>query len=413
MSALNSDTLAFIRAHRNDDVHTLALKAEKFPNVDRQAAVEQIAGWQTAREKVPTWAEQEGIRYPAHLAMEQCSSERTARHKAEIIRGRRRALPPEGRAPKEHEGTLTDLTGGFGIDCAFLSDCFERVVYVERQGALCDRAAHNFALLGLKHIAVRHEDDIGHLQRMAPVDWIFVDPARRDGHGGKVVAISDCEPDVTALEDLLLKKASHILIKLSPMLDLSLAIDGLRHVQEAHVVSANNECKELLLVLGRDASPAEDIPIHCTNLTDTQASSSLTFTRRQEKEAPCRFATAPQAFLYEPNASILKAGAFRFLSHIYKVEKLHPNSHLYTSDEFIPHFPGRKFGTLKTYGFSKKEIKELSAAEKRANLTVRNFPSSIAELRKRLKLAEGGNTHLFATTLADDRKVLIQCRPMG
>ena len=226
---------------------------------------------------------------------------------------------------------------------------------------------------------------------MEPVDCIFIDPARRDGHGGKTVAIGDCEPDIAALEELLLRKARHVLVKLSPMLDLTLALNDLKHVREAHIVSVGNECKELLLLLGQgEGVPADDIPIHCVNFTGVPAPQALVFTRRQEKERACPYTPQLKSYLYEPNASVLKAGAFRSLSSLYKVEKLHPNSHLYTSDHFLPDFPGRKFRITSSCGFGKKEVKEMLAAEKKANLTVRNFPATVAELRKRLKLAEGG-----------------------
>lgn len=401
--ALNEDTLRFIRMHRPDDVRSLALQARRYPAVDMPAAITQIAGWQVAREKVPTWAANERILYPVHLSLEQCSSEATARYKAEVIA-----------ESGSHHNTLTDLTGGFGIDCAFLSACFRRATYVERQEPLCRIASHNFPALSLNHISVCHEDSLHHLQQMSPVDWIFIDPARRDGHGGKTVAIGDCEPDVSALEELLLEKAQHVLVKLSPMLDLTLALHDLKHVQEARIVSVGNECKELLLVLGHGESlSAEDIPIHCINLTNAPERQSLTFTRRQEKASACPCTPALKSYLYEPNASILKAGAFRSTSHIYKVEKLHPNSHLYTSDRYIADFPGRKFRITGSCSLNKKEVKALLGTEQKANLTVRNFPASVAELRKRLKLAEGGDIYLFATTLADERKLLVRCQTVS
>lgn len=396
---LTEDTLRFIREHSDDDVRTLALRARNYPSVDVPAAITQIAGRRSAREKVPSWAQTDGILYPAHLSLEQCSSEATARYKADII----------ARHSAPHH-TLTDLTGGFGIDCAFLSACFRQATYVERQEALCEIARHNFPLLGLSHITVRHDDAVRYLQSMSPVDWIFIDPARRDGHGGKTVAISDCEPDVSALEDLLLEKAHRVLIKLSPMLDLTLALNDLKHVREVHILSLGNECKELLLVAGRgEPLPPDEIPVHCINLAPAAAPQSLIFTRAEEKAAACPCTATLKSYLYEPNASILKAGAFRSTAHIYKVEKLHPNSHLYTSDTYLPHFPGRKFVIAGSCSFNKKKVKEMLGAEKKANLTVRNFPSTVAELRKRLKLAEGGDTYLFATILADERKVLIRC----
>lgn len=398
---LTEETLRFISEHRKDDVRSLALQARKYPSVDVPAAIIQIAGRRTAEEKIPTWAKREGILYPAHLSMEQCSSEATARYKAGIVTA----------AGDGNRTTFTDLTGGFGIDCAFLSACFEHATYVERQEMLCKIAAHNFPLLGLEHITVCHEDSIRHLQTMEHADWIFIDPARRNGHGGKTTAIRDCEPDVSALEELLLEKASHVLVKLSPMLDLTLALHDLKHVQAAHIVSINNECKELLLVLGHETEvPSEDIPVRCTNLTPSQETQCLLFTRKQEKEHPCPYTSTLKTYLYEPNASILKAGAFRSVAHIYNVEKLHPNSHLYTSDTYIADFPGRKFRITGSGSLNKKELKELTGAEKKANLTVRNFPTGVTELRKRLKLAEGGDTYLFATTLADEKKILIACK---
>lgn len=399
MKKAPEDTFRFICEHSSDDIRALALQTHRYPSVDMSVAITQIAGRQAAKEKVPAWARTEGILYPARLSLEQCSSEMTARHKAEVI-------SRSGSSCR----TFTDLTGGFGIDCAFVSSRFRQATYVERQETLCEIAAHNFSLLNLNHISICHEDSVRHLQEMQPVDWMFIDPSRRNDHGRKTVAISDCEPDVSALEDLLLEKASHVLVKLSPMLDLTLAWEHLKHVQEVHVVSVNNECKELLLVLGQSESLLpEDIPICCINLADASSIGPLTFTRRQEKDSACRFSPALKSYLYEPNASILKAGAFRILSSLYEVEKLHPNSHLYTSDRLIPDFPGRKFRITGCCSSHKKEVKEMLGTEKKANLTVRNFPAGVAELRQRLKLSEGGGTYLFATTLADGKKVLIRC----
>ncbi|MDC1840033.1 THUMP-like domain-containing protein [Bacteroides uniformis] len=407
---LSPDTLRFIREHRRDDVRSLALQARRYPSVDMPAAITQISGRQIAKEKIPAWAGNENILYPAHLSLEQCSSQVTAQYKAEIIGN----LPRTRQEHPAKAGTFTDLTGGFGIDCAFLSSRFGHATYVERQEALCRIAAHNFPALGLNHISVCHADSVRHLQEMEPVDCIFIDPARRDGHGGKTVAIGDCEPDVSALEELLLRKARHVLVKLSPMLDLTLALNDLKHVREAHIVSVGNECKELLLLLGQgETLPTDDIPIHCVNFTSAPAPQALVFTRGQEKECACPYTPLLKPYLYEPNASVLKAGAFRSLSSLYKIEKLHPNSHLYTSDSLLPDFPGRKFRITSSCGFGKKEVKEMLAAEKKANLTVRNFPATVAELRKRLKLAEGGDTYLFATTLADGKKVLIRCQATG
>ena len=392
---LSPETLRFIEENARADVRSLALQAKKYPQVDMAMAVVQIAGRQIAEAKVPSWHQVEGLLYPKHLSMEQCSSEATAIYKASLVEGE----------------TFADLTGGFGIDCSFLSRKFKQADYVERQSELCELAKHNFPLLGLS-IGVHNEDGVEYLKQMQPVDCLFLDPARRDGHGGKTVAISDCEPDVSALEDLLVEKAQTVMIKLSPMLDLSLALKALRFVKEVHIVSVNNECKELLLILQKSKS-ASEIVIHCEQITGTGEHQHYTFTQEQERTSDCPLATEVGAYLYEPNASILKAGAYRSLTQTYGVKKLHASSHLYTSSCFIEDFPGRRFKVEAVSGFGKKELKDFLQGVEKANLTIRNFPSSVAELRKRLKLKEGGEDYLFATTLVDESKVLIKCKKHG
>ena len=392
---LSAETIAFIEEHARADVRSLALQAKKYPEVDMAMAVVQIAGRQIAEAKIPSWYQVEDLLYPKHLSMEQCSSEATALYKMGLVEGE----------------TFADLTGGFGIDCSFLSRKFKQADYVERQAELCELAGHNFPLLGL-NIGVHNEDGVDYLKRMQPVDCLYLDPARRDGHGGKTVAISDCEPDVSALEELLVEKARTVMVKLSPMLDLSLALKSLKHVQEVHIVSVNNECKELLLLLRKDAVSSE-IQIHCEQIINSCEHQHYAFTLSEEHTSECPLAEAVGAYLYEPNASILKAGAYRSLTQAYPVEKLHASSHLYTSAHFIEDFPGRRFKVEAVSGFGKKELKEFMQGMEKANLTIRNFPSTVAELRKRLKLKEGGEDYLFATTLADESKVLIKCRKMS
>ena len=389
---LSPETLRFIEENVRADVRSLALQAKKYPQVDMAMAVAQIAGRQIAEAKVPSWYRTEGLLYPKHLSMEQCSSEATAIYKAGLVEG----------------DTFADLTGGFGIDCSFLSRKFKQADYVERQSELCELAEHNFPLLGLK-IGVHNEDGVEYLKQMHPVDVLFLDPARRDGHGGKTVAISDCEPDVSALEDLLVEKAKKVMVKLSPMLDLSLALKALKYVREVHIVSVNNECKELLLILEKSTDSSE-IVIHCEQITSTGEHQHYAFTQEQERTSDCPLAAEVGAYLYEPNASILKAGAYRSLTQAYSVKKLHASSHLYTSPYYIEDFPGRRFEVEAVSGFGKKELKTLLQGLEKANLTIRNFPSSVAELRKRLKLKEGGECYLFATTLPDESKALIKCR---
>ena len=389
---ISSETLHFIEENARADVRSLALQAKKYPLVDMAMAVVQIAGRQIAEAKVPSWYRTEGLLYPKHLSMEQCSSEATAIYKAGLVEG----------------DSFADLTGGFGIDCSFLSRKFKQADYVERQAELCELAKHNFPLLGLS-IGVHNEDGVEYLKQMQPVDCLFLDPARRDGHGGKTVAIADCEPDVSALEDLLVEKAKKVMVKLSPMLDLSLALKHLKYVREVHIVSVNNECKELLLILQKE-SASSDITIHCEHIVNASEHQSFSFTQEQERTSDCPLATEVGAYLYEPNASILKAGAYRSLTQTYACKKLHASSHLYASEQFIEDFPGRRFKVEAVSGFGKKELKEFLQGMEKANLTIRNFPSSVADLRKRLKLKEGGEDYLFATTLADESKVMIKCR---
>lgn len=392
---LDDTTLRFIEEHRHDDVRRLALQTGRFPDVDVPQALVQIAGRQAAEVKVPSLAAVTGVLYPPHLSMEQCSSEATARYKASLVEG----------------DSLTDLTGGFGIDCCFLSRHFRHVTYVERQASLCQLARHNFPLWGVPHVQVECAEAADWLQTMDATDWIFLDPARRDQAGGKTVAISDCEPNLLDLEEQLLQKAPHLLVKLSPMLDGGQACAELRHVRELHIISVGGECKELLLILERGALlDPTDVEIHAVNLLPDGRTHSLCFTRRSEQDAPCQYAAMPEAYLYEPHASLLKGGAFRTLSHRYQVKKLHPNSHLYTSDTFCPDFPGRTFQVEAFAGFGKRDLKALLSGLRQANLTIRNFPSSVADLRRRLHLADGGDTYLFATTLSGEHKVLLRCR---
>ena len=389
---ISSETLRFIEENAQADVRTLALQAKKYPQVDMAMAVVQIAGRQIAEAKVPSWHQIEGLLYPKHLSMEQCSSELTARYKARLVEGE----------------TFADLTGGFGIDCSFLSQQFKQADYVERQSELCELAKHNFPLLDL-NIGVHNEDGVEYLNRMQSVDCLYLDPARRDDHGGKTVAISDCEPDVSAWEDLLVEKAKVVMVKLSPMLDLSLALKTLKHVREVHIVSVNNECKELLLILQKSTGSSE-ILIHCEHILGANKHQSFTFTQEQERASECPLSTEVGSYLYEPNASILKAGAYRSITQSYPVKKLHTSSHLYVSSHYIEDFPGRSFQVEAVSGFSKKDLKTFLQGLEKANLTIRNFPSSVADLRKRLKLKEGGEIYLFATTLADESKVLIKCK---
>ena len=384
---IDEATLAFIKEHRNDDVRSLALQATRYPQVDMRVAATQIEGRRLASTKLPAWAAVEGIVYPVRLSMEQCSSEATANYKASLVNGER----------------LADLTGGFGIDCSYMAEQFNEVTYIERNAELCRIAKHNFALLS-KPIRVVNADSEEALAELPHQDWIFVDPARRDRGGNKVVSLSDCEPDVCRLEELLMKKAARVMIKCSPMLDISQAIRELHSVSEVHVVAVNNECKELLLILGGEST--KEIPIHAINLQGGHTQ-QFAYTAEQEAEASCTYAAVIGTYLYEPNSALMKAGCYRLPAERFGLTKLHRNTHLYTSDTLISDFPGRIFQVERVCGFGKRELKALGIRQ--ANLAVRNFPEHVDNLKKRLKISDGGAHYLFATTLDDETKTLVVC----
>ncbi len=388
---LSKETQEFITTHRNDDVRALALQAARYPDVDIREAVTQIQGWQLAKDKLPTWAATDGIIYPVRLSMEQCSSEATARYKARLAQG----------------NIMADLTGGFGIDCSYMARNFGRTIYIERNSTLCNIARHNFALLGLGNVEIKNSvcEDI--LDTLPHCDWIYADPARRDSIGGKVVALSDCEPDIPQLEARLMRRCNAAMIKCSPMLDITAACRNLHNIKEVHIIAVNNECKELLLIL-EHSTPNTPTALHCINiLKEGQQRFSTTIEAQQR---PATYTDSIRKYLYEPNAAIQKGGCNATLAHTMSIEKLHPNSQLFTSERFINDFPGRAFIVEGVSPFSKKEIKILLDGIKQANITVRNFPDTVQGLRKRLKIAEGGDTYIFATTLNNGDKVLVRCR---
>ena len=383
----------FIVQHKTDDVRKLALK--KVPEgIDLAFCLQQIEGWQQACKKIPPWAETEGLLYPPRLSMEQCSSEKAALYKKQLVQ---RILYGE-------MSEMVDLTGGFGIDFSYLAPLFQKSIYVERQEQLCRIAQHNFSLLGLQHAEVRNAEAEDELKNINNVSLIYVDPARRDDIGRKVVLLEDCQPNVIGLQGDLLKRARVVMLKLSPMLDIQQALRQLQFVREVHVVSVDGECKELLLVIHQRETPFR---YYCLNIAGTI----------QETIVPDVWPSPvvcdeEEVFLYEPNASILKAGVQDALCEQYKVEKLHLFSHLFTSDKLIVDFPGRVFRIVGRSDFSKQGIKSLLSGIKQANLTVRNFPATVQELRKKLKIAEGGSAYLFATTMNDESHVLFRCEKL-
>ena len=504
---MNQATLDFIRQHQDDDVRQLAFLGSKYPEVDMPFALDQIRGRKMARVKLPRWASIDGIIYPPHISMEQCSSEQTALYKAELA-ARLLGLSPsssENGQEKEkesenasnlhlseicefagkgavdsefakneatckkqqilteskenvnemkeepHEGDFSeetgfvDLTGGFGVDFSYIASRLGvKSMYVERQAHLCEAAKENFGRLGLKNAIVKNGDGIEVLHSFASkkeaaasdslgitedqsqsllktnlgLKLIFIDPARRDDAGNKVVSLKDCTPDVTLLQEEMLSKADYVIIKLSPMLDWHRAISELNCVKEVHIISVNNECKELLLVLSArnmgemEASSADgevkhagNLRIYCVNDAQSFVCDELDMESSSVKIAPSTF--KEMQYLYEPNASLMKAGCFGVLSKRYGARMLSKNSHLFVSQAPIEAFPGRSFRIIAISSFNKKELKRHLSGITKANIATRNFPLSVAELRKRLKLKDGGETYIFATTLSDESHVLV------
>lgn len=519
---MNQATLDFIRQHQDDDVRQLAFLGSKYPEVDMPFALDQIRGRKMARVKLPRWASIDGIIYPPHISMEQCSSEQTALYKAELA-ARLLGLSPsssENGEEKEkesenasnlhlseicefackgavdsefakneatckkqqiltefaknvneikeepHEGDFSeetgfvDLTGGFGVDFSYIASRLGvKSMYVERQAHLCEAAKENFGRLGLKNAIVKNGDGIEVLHSFASkkeaaasdslgitedqsqsllktnlgLKLIFIDPARRDDAGNKVVSLKDCTPDVTLLQEEMLSKADYVIIKLSPMLDWHRAVSELNCVKEVHIFSVNNECKELLLVLSArnmddmrassaDGESGEDeidgaegtdgevkhagnLRIYCINDAQSFVCDELDMESSSVKIAPSIL--EEMLYLYEPNASLMKAGCFSVLSERYGARMLSKNSHLFVSREPIAAFPGRSFRIIAVSSFNKKELKRYLSGITKANIATRNFPLSVAELRKRLKLKDGGETYIFATTLSDESHVLM------
>lgn len=445
MTVMNDKTREFVAMHRDEDVRELALKAKRVDGLDLPLALDQIAGWQIASKKLPQWASCEGIVYPPHISMEQCSSQFTAQYKSEITQTllvpsatvhARVSDSAESDTQEAKTGlrmsdsgesdtlvakrAMADLTGGFGVDFSYLARGFSQATYVERQRHLCELAEHNMAALGLDQARIVCGDGVEYLSQMDPVDFIYLDPARRDEHGSRTYAIEDCTPNVLELRDLLLAKSRFTLVKLSPMLDWRKAVvdfDGA--VREVHIVATGNECKELLLVLGRPAQAnARDSVdgagsyqclaphVFCVNGDQRIDYDSAEYTqglRIGGKPLP-----DAKRYLYEPNASIMKAGCFDLVEERFGVTQIGPSSHLFVSEQQIADFPGRGFTIEAVGSMNKKDTKRLLNGMKQANIAVRNFPLTAPQLRKKLKLADGGTVYLFGTTMQGGGHVLLR-----
>ena len=425
----------FIKKHLKDDVNRLALA--KFPEgIDREFVIRHIHARQVLSKKLPSWAENDELVFPKKLSLEQCSSELTAKYKAELLSTKlheitRREFSEDSCSLADEKRILIDLTGGMGVDTAFLSDNFDKTYYVEMQEELCEIAKHNFNILN-KNIEVVNDNAEHFLTLCDEVDCIYLDPARRDEYGRKMVSLHDCSPDVVELHDILLKKAKRVLVKVSPMLDIEMVKKELKDISEIHVVAVRNECKEILIEIQKfrnsetqdfetqrlkDADNDFATSINVT-ATDLREGWNFSYAENEELEAQWTLADNVGRYLYEPGAACMKAGCFKLLSQRYGLDKLHRNSHLYTSDELVSDFPGRIFEVVNVVPFDKKtkktiwtldfeDAKKGSATFKKANVAVRNFPLSAEELKKNLGLQDGSDFYIFGSTMKGEKKIVV------
>lgn len=386
-----TDVKDFIKNNESENPAQLMLNASVGQDFPLKEAVAQIAARQKAKQKLPEWYAIEGIVFPPAISMEQCSSELTALFKAQLFSGK----------------TLVDLTGGTGVDSFYFSKHFEKVHFIERQGHLCDLAKHNFQVLGADNIEVHSNDGLDFLaDNQSDIDLIYLDPARRDDKKNKVFRLMDCQPDITLIQNALFKKCKQILLKAAPMLDVNAATMKLNGVKKIWVVAVENECKELLILM--EKGWLEEPIIEAVNIKSQAETNYFTFTKSEEAASAIGL-SMPNKYLYEPNAAILKAGGFRSIAIRYDLKKLHPNSHLYTSDSFIEGFPGRSFELTSTEHPYSRKLMEL-LPEGKANITARNFPETVAAIRRRTKIKDGGDIYIFATTLLDRKPVFLLCK---
>jgi hypothetical protein len=390
MKAFTSAELQYITENAFQDPSRLMLQASRHPDLPVPLLVQQIQARQKTRYKLPTWYQHPQVRYPANLSVEQSSSEKTAAYKAGLVRGH----------------TLVDLTGGFGIDSFFFARHFQTVCYVERQPELTQLAQYNAQVLGAGNIRFVNAEAREFLDTFpGRADVLYLDPARRDLANKKVHLLEDCEPDILTLLPQLLRKSHQVLLKTSPMLDIHLALQQLGPVQQVHVVAVENECKEVLYLLGEDHPACP--PVIAVNLYGENQQQSFSFDQENEDQAPVVYGE-PGNFIYEPNTAILKAGGFKSLAQQFALTKLHRNSHLYTSQTIVREFPGRIFRRLATCRYQKKELLT-HLPDKKASITVRNFPDSVAQIRAKTGLKEGGNKYLLATTDLNQKPILLVC----
>ena len=387
MSILNTEVQDFINANLNEDISKLLLNGISFSEIEAKDIIKQIEAKKRSKKKLPTWFNSKNIYFPNKLNIEQTSSEVTANYKANLVSG----------------NSLIDLTGGFGVDAYYFSKRIKNVIHCEINKSLSEIVKHNYKTLNINTIECLNENGIEALKHIdRPFDWIYIDPSRRDDTKKKVFLLSECIPNIKTFQGLFLKYSNNVMIKTSPLLDIKATLNDLKQIKELHVIALDNEVKELLWVLERDCKT--EFIIKTVNLTK-QSKQEFEFSFENESNEIAEY-TVPIAYLYEPNAAILKTGAFNSVSTQLNIPKLHKHSHLYTSNTLID-FPGRRFKIEKSIPFNKK----IFAKEKisKANVTTRNFPISVGEIRKKLKIKDGGDIYLFFTTDLNNIKIILVC----
>ncbi len=387
LNLLNTNIQSYINSNLNIDISKILFKGTLFSNITTQELVEQIEAKKKCQYKLPTWFNTENIYYPNKLNIEQTSSEITAKFKSKLLKG----------------DTIVDLTGGFGVDCFYFSKRFKKITHCEIDSKLSKIVTHNYQQLNIDTIESLNVDGIGYLQNSSTkFDWIYIDPSRRNDIKEKVFLLKDCLPNIPKNLDILFNHSNNILIKISPILDIKSAINELQFVKKVHIVAVNNEVKELLFILEKGYS--DSINIKTINLQKNE-NQLFEFEFRVSKTP---ILSLPKKYIYEPNSAILKSGGFSQIANQLKIEKLHQHSHLYTSDDLIS-FPGRRFKLLHNIPFDKKKLKKLIPNNK-ANITTRNFPLTVSQIRKKLKIKDGGTQYLFCTMDLNNKHIILICQ---
>ena len=386
LSILSTEIQGFINNSLQANISKLALSKNPFPEIDWKEIINQIVSKNKSKSKLPTWFGTDGIYYPPSISIEQTSSEITAKYKADLLSGK----------------SIIDVTGGFGIDCYYFSKKFEKVVHCEKNTALSEIVSHNYEKLQVKNIDCLAQNSSEVLSKNeSTFDWIYIDPSRRSDIKGKVFLLKDCLPNVPATLDLYFSKSNNILIKTAPILDITAGINELNHIKSIHIIAIDNEVKEVLWMLEKEY--AGEIEITSANIQKEKTDSNSFIIGRN---TPTTFGL-PSMFLYEPNAPLLKSGCSDNLSKTLGIDKLHPHSHLFTNLKLID-FPGRRFIIETIIPFKKEELKK-HIERKKMNITTRNFPLTVEEIRKKHKIAEGGNVYTFFTTNSNDEKIVLIC----